>query len=284
MPVREPQEERERQGTTPGAGETPPAGPPRAPVRAGAVSSGTGPAGASAGTGPAGGPAEAARARGAGGDAVRTAGGTEPSAASRGSRVQDRKARPGRPRSEAVERSIIDAVVHLLEEGLPLSELSIERIARTAGVGKATIYRRWDGKEALFVDVVRSMEPVDPPLPGTSVRDDLVAMVEMLRRRGLAKRSSALLHNVFAQMQSYPQLWHMYHHTSVVPRRRRMDEVLRRGIANGEIRSDLDFDLLGDLFVGPMLVRTVLRPEGTPGEGSSERIVDAVLEGVRPPR
>ncbi|MEU4496473.1 TetR/AcrR family transcriptional regulator [Streptomyces sp. NPDC023998] len=192
--------------------------------------------------------------------------------------------RRGRPRSEAVERAIVEAVVRLLEEGVPLSELSIERIARTAGVGKATIYRRWEGKEALFVDVVRSMEPVDPPLPGTSVRDDLVAMVEMLRRRGLAKRSSALLHNVFAQMQSYPQLWDMYHHTSVVPRRERMDEVLRRGIASGEIRADIDFDLLGDLFVGPMLVRTVLRPGGTPEVGSAERIVDAVLQGVRPPR
>ncbi|MFK4227228.1 TetR/AcrR family transcriptional regulator [Streptomyces sp. NPDC019890] len=192
--------------------------------------------------------------------------------------------RRGRPRSEAVERAIVETVVRLLEEGVPLSELSIERIARTAGVGKATIYRRWEGKEALFVDVVRSMEPVDPPLPGTSVRDDLVAMVEMLRRRGLAKRSSALLHNVFAQMQSYPQLWDMYHHTSVVPRRERMDEVLRRGIASGEIRADIDFDLLGDLFVGPMLVRTVLRPGGTPEVGSAERIVDAVLQGVRPPR
>jgi AcrR family transcriptional regulator len=190
--------------------------------------------------------------------------------------------RRGRPRSEAVERAIVGAVVRLLEDGVPFSELSIERIARTAGVGKATIYRRWDGKEALFVDVVRSMEPVDPPLPGTSVRDDLVAMIEMLRQRGLAKRSSALLHNVFAQMQSYPQLWNMYHHTSIAPRRERMDEVLRRGIANGEIRADIDFALLGDLFVGPMLVRTVLRPGGTPEEGSAERIVDAVLEGVRP--
>lgn len=198
-------------------------------------------------------------------------------------RDQQKAQRRGRPRSEAAERSIVAAVVQLLEEGVPIPDLAIERIARTAGVGKATIYRRWEGKEALLLDVVRSMEPVDPPLPGTSVRDDLVAIVESLRQRGLAKRSSALLHNVFAQMQSYPKLWDMYHRTAVLPRRQRMDEVLRRGIDNGEIRSDVDFDLLHDLFVGPMLVRTVLRPEGTPGEGAAERIVDAVLEGVRAP-
>ncbi|MCX4822661.1 TetR/AcrR family transcriptional regulator [Streptomyces sp. NBC_01142] len=198
-------------------------------------------------------------------------------------RDQQKAQRRGRPRSEAAERSIVAAVVQLLEEGVPIPDLAIERIARTAGVGKATIYRRWEGKEALLLDVVRSMEPVDPPLPGTSVRDDLVAIVESLRQRGLAKRSSALLHNVFAQMQSYPKLWDMYHRTAVLPRRQRMDAVLRRGIDSGEIRSDVDFDLLHDLFVGPMLVRTVLRPEGTPGEGAAERIVDAVLEGVRAP-
>ncbi|MFF8843849.1 TetR/AcrR family transcriptional regulator [Streptomyces sp. NPDC015127] len=191
--------------------------------------------------------------------------------------------RRGRPRSEAVERSIIDAVVRLLEEGVSIADLSIERIARTAGVGKATIYRRWEGKESLLVDVVRSMEPVDPPLPGTSVRDDLVALVETMRSRGLAKRSSALLHNVFAQMQSYPTLWEMYHRIAVTPRRERLEAVLRRGVETGEIRADVDFDLLGDLFVGPMLVRTVLRPESTPGPGSAERIVDSVLNGVRPP-
>ncbi len=47
----------------------------------------------------------------------------------------------------------------LLEDGVPLAELSIERIARTAGVGKAAIYRRWSGKEQLFVDVMRAAEP-----------------------------------------------------------------------------------------------------------------------------
>lgn len=68
----------------------------------------------------------------------------------------------GRPRSEAVERAIVEGVMKLIEEGVPLADLSIERIARTAGVGKATIYRRWSDKEDLFVDVMRSTEPPDP--------------------------------------------------------------------------------------------------------------------------
>ena len=188
----------------------------------------------------------------------------------------------GRPRSEAVERAIVEGVMKLLEDGVPLAELSIERIARTAGVGKATIYRRWSGKEELFVDVVRSAEPPGPQLPGTSMRDDLVALLEQLRRRGLLTRSSAILHNVFAQMKSSPKVWAAYHATVVEPRRRLQVEILRRGQANGELRTDVDVEVLNDIFVGPMLLRTVMSPDADLPEGLSEQIVDTLLEGLRP--
>ncbi|MGX4692543.1 TetR/AcrR family transcriptional regulator [Streptomyces sp. JNUCC 63] len=188
----------------------------------------------------------------------------------------------GRPRSEALERAIVEGVMKLLEDGVPLAELSVERIARTAGVGKATIYRRWRGKEELFVDVIRATEPPDPELPGTSMRDDLVAICEQLRRRGLVSRSSAILLNVYAQMKSSPNLWSAYHATVVEPRRRLQTEVLRRGQRDGELRADIDVDVLSDIIVGPMLVRAVMRPDTELPEGLSEQIVDAVLEGLRP--
>jgi AcrR family transcriptional regulator len=181
-----------------------------------------------------------------------------------------------------VERSIVEAVIALLEDGVPLAELSIERIARTAGVGKATIYRRWNGKEELFVDVVRTAEPPDAELPGTSMRDDLVALLEQLRLRGLMARSSALLHSVFAQMKSSPKVWDAYHTIVIAPRRRKQVAILRRGQANGELRTDIDVELVNDLFIGPMLFRTIMQPNAELPEGLSEQIVDTVLEGLRP--
>ncbi|MFJ2826331.1 TetR/AcrR family transcriptional regulator [Streptomyces sp. NPDC087263] len=195
---------------------------------------------------------------------------------------QDRHEGPprGRPRSEAVERSIIEGVMRLLEEGVPLGEVSIERVARTAGVGKATIYRRWSGKEALFVDVLRAAEPPDAELPGTSMREDLIVLLEQMRRRGLASRSSLILHNVYAQMKSSPKVWDAYHTTVVEPRRLMAFEVLRRGQRNGELREDIDIELLNDMFVGPMLVRAILRPDAELPENLAERIVDALLAGL----
>ncbi|WP_414721603.1 TetR/AcrR family transcriptional regulator [Streptomyces sp. LMG1-1-1.1] len=206
---------------------------------------------------------------------------SEPESAS-GGEPEPAPVRRGRPRSEAVEQAIFDAAAGLLDEGVPLSDLSIERIARTAGVGKATIYRRWAGKEELFVDLVRSVEPPDPVLPGTSVRDDLVALLESLRQRGLAKRSSAVLRHVFSQMQGYPKLWDAYHHTVIEPRRRIGLDAVRRGMERGEIRADLDVEFVNDLLTGPLLLRTVIRPGATLEPGLAERVVDTVLEGLRP--
>ncbi|MFI9647670.1 TetR/AcrR family transcriptional regulator [Streptomyces sp. NPDC052040] len=188
----------------------------------------------------------------------------------------------GRPRSEAVERAITEGVMKLLEEGVPLADLSIERIARTAGVGKATIYRRWSSKEDLFVDVLRAAEPEDPELPGTSMREDLVLLLESLRQRGLASRSSAILRTVNAQIKSSPKIWAAYHSTVVAPRRRLGLEVLRRGQENGELRGDVDIELMNDILVGPLLVRSVLRPGAELEEGLAERVVDTILEGLRP--
>ncbi|MFE4666831.1 TetR/AcrR family transcriptional regulator [Streptomyces sp. NPDC056716] len=188
----------------------------------------------------------------------------------------------GRPRSEAVERAILEGAMTLLEEGVPFAELSIERIARTAGVGKSAIYRRWSGKEELFVDVLRAAEPDEPALPGTSMRDDLVVILETLRRRGVASRDSAILHNVHAQMKSNPRLWDEYHTSVVAPRRQLTRDVLSRGQQGGELRTDLDLELLSDLFMGPMLVRAVMRPDGDLPPHLAEDIVDTLLSGLRP--
>lgn len=195
----------------------------------------------------------------------------------------ERRAVRGRPRSEAVERAIIEGVLKLLEDGVPLAELSIERIARTAGVGKATIYRRWSGKEELFVEALRAIENPDPELPGTSLRDDLVSCLETLRQRGLTLRASALLHNIYAQMKSLPKLWDAYHRTVIAPRRRLMLDILRRGVETGELRDDVDLELVNDCIVGPMLVRTVIRPDAPLEDDLAAKIVDIALEGLRPP-
>ncbi|MFJ8041132.1 TetR/AcrR family transcriptional regulator [Kitasatospora sp. NPDC096147] len=190
--------------------------------------------------------------------------------------------RRGRPRSEAAEQAIVEAVERLMEGGAGLIELSIERIAAEAGVGKATIYRRWPNKEALLVDVFARLESPDPvPPTGGDVRDELIAMIEYMRLRGLAKRSRWVLRSALGQLESWPELRALYKDRIVRPRRELARQIIQRGVDQGVLRSDLEPELLAEILMGPILVRTLLWEESPlDDELLAERMVDAVLQGV----
>ncbi|WP_329563672.1 TetR/AcrR family transcriptional regulator [Kitasatospora sp. NBC_01266] len=189
--------------------------------------------------------------------------------------------RRGRPRSEAAEQAICEAVERLMTDGKSLADLTIEGIAQAAGVGKATIYRRWPNKEALLVDVLVRLEEPEPVLPGTSARDDLVVILDFMRRRGLAKRSRWVLRVVLDQMHSMPALKEVYYDQVVMRRRRIIHQVVGRGVAAGEFRADLDVELLGEMLIGPMLLRTVLWDESPLDDPElPATIVDSLLEGL----
>ncbi|MFG2820381.1 TetR/AcrR family transcriptional regulator [Kitasatospora sp. NPDC048365] len=189
--------------------------------------------------------------------------------------------RRGRPRSEAAEQAIFAAVERLMEDGSSLAELSVERIAAAAGVGKATIYRRWSNKEALLVDVIDRLEEPPPPLAGPTYRDDLITLVDYMRRRGLAKRSRWVVKSALGQMGAWPELKATYHERVIKPRRELIRMVVRRGVAEGELRSDVDVELLCELILGPILVRSVLWDDAPLDDPDLARaMIDTVLQGI----
>ncbi|MEV5953328.1 TetR/AcrR family transcriptional regulator [Streptomyces sp. NPDC051987] len=193
-------------------------------------------------------------------------------------------ARRGRPRRADVDRTVIETVLRLLTEGSSFAELSIEGIAREAGIGKTTVYRRWPSKDALLLDVLQSVEEPLPEPAGRSLREDLVGAVEATRLRNLAKYESALMRNMLTQVHSSPELWQRYQHTFVLPRRQVLGRILRRGMDAGEIRPELgeDLELLIDMVVGPVLYRATLHPDALLVDRLAEKVVDTFLDGVRP--
>ncbi|MGW2378180.1 MULTISPECIES: TetR/AcrR family transcriptional regulator [Kitasatospora] len=190
--------------------------------------------------------------------------------------------RRGRPRSEAAEQAIFAAVEELMAGGTALSEVTIEGIATAAGVGKATIYRRWPNKEALLVDVVSRLE-VPMPEPSGAARDDLIAMIDHVRRRGLAKRTRWVLKAALGQMQTLPELAAAYRERVIKPRREAGLCLIRQAVAEGVIRDDVDLDLLGDLLMGPILYRSILWDDSDLEDPQlARKMVDALLDGLAP--
>ena len=187
---------------------------------------------------------------------------------------------PGRPRSVRADEAIIEATLDLLAEGSTIEALSIEAIAARAGVGKATIYRRWSGKDALLLDALRRLKGIQPQPGGHSVRDDLVLLVGAVGQN-IDPRAARIMPCLVPEVNRSPDHFQLYQNI-VEPRRKVMREVLRRGVENGELRADLDIELAMALLTGPMLIQRVLRWHPELDERIlPERIVDSVLEGIR---
>ncbi|WP_049571917.1 TetR/AcrR family transcriptional regulator [Nonomuraea sp. SBT364] len=191
-------------------------------------------------------------------------------------------ARPaGRPRSEKAEKAIVEATLDLIADGMGVSELSIEAIAARAGVGKTTIYRRWSNKEDLVVDALATLKAPLPPLAGESVRDDLIALVDVMRQEnGRTTRSRCIMNIVMGEADRHPRLTERFLKRAVEPRRRAMEEVLTRGVATGELDAGLDVEIGMALLSGAMIWYSKWGPAGDLPADLAERVVDRVLGGL----
>jgi AcrR family transcriptional regulator len=185
----------------------------------------------------------------------------------------------GRPRSTRAHEAIIDAVLDLLAEGTPLADISIEQIAARAGVGKATIYRRWAGKNELLIDAVKTLKTVPVLSPSQSVRDDLVRMLS-LNNTSNDPRTASVFPCLMPEVMRNSELQGLYQQL-IEPRRERTREILRRGVESGELRADLDIELTTLMLTGPVLLQRWFNWNPKVDEDTlPEKVIDALMAGI----
>jgi AcrR family transcriptional regulator len=160
--------------------------------------------------------------------------------------------RPGRPRSERADQAILSAALDVFAECGP-DALCIEQVAARAGVGKATIYRRWPGKEDMLLDALGPLGTHLPVPQGRSVRADLTALLDAICREAADPRRARLFALLQGEGVRYPRLMARYIDTVVRPRREVVASVLRRGVATGELRENTDIDAAAFLLNGAVL-------------------------------
>src|SRR5690349_8010509 len=117
--------------------------------------------------------------------------------------------RPGRPRSERAEQAIIEATVEAIRD-CGFDGVRCEDVAARAGVGKATLYRRWPGKEDLLIAAFASLKTPLPQPRGESAREDLIAMLDVMAADAQDPRYArqfALLHG---EGERFPRLLARY--------------------------------------------------------------------------
>ncbi|CAM4414183.1 HTH-type transcriptional regulator RutR [Mycobacterium basiliense] len=171
----------------------------------------------------------------------------------------------GRPRDPALDAAILTAALELfLEHGI--TGTSIEQVARRAGVGKPTIYRRWSSKERLVCDAIERFVHTDIRWPTTQEIASIEPDELVLRNIDAAARTAAdpvfraLVAQVYGSAVTHPALLTTYWDSYILPRRKLVLAMLKRAQANGAVAADADLQVLVDMLAGAVTYR-VLQPQ-----------------------
>ena len=148
-------------------------------------------------------------------------------------------------------------------------------LAQRAGVGKATIYRRWPSKEALILDALRTMAtPLVDPDTG-DLRDDLLTYLACIVERFAGGRGSDVLPHLIEASCFDAQLRASLD-DHVRSRQTTLRTILRRGVERGELSADTDLDVLVDVLLAPFFYRNLLTGQAIDAP-FAQRLVALVL-------
>ena len=204
----------------------------------------------------------------------------QPSPAGKLSKNRNGKRPPGRPRSEQARSAILRSTLKILGES-GFSDLTIEDVAERAAVGKATVYRWWPNKGALIADAFASSTTRRLRFPDTgSLGTDMSRQMRQLVKVFSGPRGR-IVSAILAAGQSDKELIAAFRERFLKPRRQEAYATLRRGIQRGELREDVDQDLLLDSLYGPIYMRFLIRHDRLTPD-FIDRLCALVLSGARP--
>lgn len=191
-----------------------------------------------------------------------------------------RKRSPGRPRSEQARLAILHSTLRILGKN-GFSNLTIEDVAAHAGVGKATVYRWWPNKAALIADAfasstTRRLHFPDTGSVGTDMSQQMRQVIKVFR-----SHRGRIVSAILGGGQSDRDLITAFRERFLWPRRQEAYATLRRGIARGELRKDVDMDLLLDSLYGPIYMRFLIRHDKLTPD-FVDHLCELVLGGARP--
>ena len=183
----------------------------------------------------------------------------------------------GRPRDARAGRAILTAALQLMAER-GVRDLRMDDVAERAGVGKATIYRRYRSKDALVSDAIATLVS-EIAIPDTgSTRADLLALMRQAVELYSGSLAARLMPAVLEETRRNPELATTVRDEFLAGRRAALGLVLKRGVRRGDLRRGLDLELALDVLAGPIFYR-LLVTGGPIDERLAEGVVELIMAG-----
>ncbi|GAA1135430.1 TetR/AcrR family transcriptional regulator [Streptomyces javensis] len=171
---------------------------------------------------------------------------------------------PTKPRrvpagAAVLQENVTDAIRTAVFEELATvgyGRMSIERVARRAGVGKAAIYRRWRSKLPIVLEVVSALAVQGLPTPDTgSLQGDIKVLLEATARVLWHPMAAQIIPDLFAESARNPDMAQALQAAVRDSQRGVAEVVIRNAVDRGELSADTDVDLALDLASGPLYWR-----------------------------
>jgi AcrR family transcriptional regulator len=162
--------------------------------------------------------------------------------------------KPGRPRSEESRRAILDATRRLLTH-MSVSKISIEAIAKKAGVGKTTIYRWWPNKQSVVMEAVFNQPGFQNFMPQASVPfEGVKGQVEKLVRQ-LTGKNGRIVAEIIGECQGDIEILKALVKNFFQDRYNSLAYYIQRGKHEGQFPDYIDVEVAIDVILGPVIFR-----------------------------
>lgn len=184
----------------------------------------------------------------------------------------------GRPRDPAIDEAVVQAAVEALRE-CGYSGFALEKVAARAHTTKASIRRRWPTRQRLVICALASLLD-QPPVPDTGcTRCDLTRVVRLLSETLHDRLPVGILAPLVADCVGDADLSEQLETALVRPSRHAATKVIMRAVERGDVRADVDPDLLVDLLAS-VVYRRAMFIDPPIDRPAARRLVDVVLRGV----
>jgi AcrR family transcriptional regulator len=181
-----------------------------------------------------------------------------------------------RPRVEGDrQQEILAAALTILTE-VGYDRLTLDAVSKEAKVSKATLYRHWNGKLDLIIDALSTGKAIEEPVPDLGdLREEL--LIAMCGHGGLDDRAAtAQFASVLTATMRDPEFADAFRQRLIEPKIARSNEVWQRAADRGELRDDVDLDLLTPALAGIVLHRAFLLGD-PPSREVISRVVDQII-------
>ncbi|MFI9326828.1 TetR/AcrR family transcriptional regulator [Kitasatospora sp. NPDC052868] len=196
--------------------------------------------------------------------------------------ASDRRAVARRPvvgRGEKVRAAVLEATLAELAE-MRYAALTVDGVARRAGVHKTTVYRRWRDRDALIVDALTGQLAADIPIPDTgTVEGDLRALARGLAAWLGGPSGAAVLAVMLSEAVQAPGVAEARARI-FEDRLRRAEPVVVRAVGRGELPAGVDPAEVVKALAAPLYFRVLITAEPV-DDAAADRAVAAALAAAR---